>query len=224
MEVINAIGRRKSAVARVFVSEGTGKITINKRDLAVYFPSSLLQYVVLQPLKKLEVAEKYDIKVNLDGGGYNGQANALRLAIARALVKINPDDKKALRSEGFLTRDSRSVERKKPGQPKARRRYQCSRSRLQELATTRMTMYDRRNNQDLPKVLREIATTGKPAVFQWNQWRIKYLTKDELGSFKLHWVVADGITSKVQEFFTRDYMTENGKILWRKMATAMLKV
>ena len=126
MEVINAIGRRKSAVARVFVTEGTGKITINKRDLAVYFPSSLLQYVVLQPLKKLEVAEKYDIKVNLNGGGYNGQANALRLAIARALVKINPDDKKALRSEGFLTRDARSVERKKPGQPKARRRFQFS--------------------------------------------------------------------------------------------------
>ena len=126
MEVINAIGRRKSAVARVFVSEGTGKITINKRDLAVYFPSSLLQYVVLQPLKKLDVAEKYDIKVNLDGGGYNGQANALRLAIARALVKINPFDKKALRSEGFLTRDARSVERKKPGQPKARRRFQFS--------------------------------------------------------------------------------------------------
>ena len=126
MEVINAIGRRKSAVARVFVSEGTGKITINKRDLAVYFPTSLLQYVVLQPLKKLDVAEKYDIKVNLDGGGYNGQANALRLAIARALVKINPDDKKALRSEGFLTRDARSVERKKPGQPKARRRFQFS--------------------------------------------------------------------------------------------------
>ncbi|MBR3937315.1 MAG: 30S ribosomal protein S9 [Bacteroidaceae bacterium] len=126
MEVINAIGRRKSAVARVFVTEGTGKITINKRDLAVYFPSSLLQYVVLQPLKKLDVAEKYDIKVNLDGGGYNGQANALRLAIARALVKINPDDKKALRSEGFLTRDARSVERKKPGQPKARRRFQFS--------------------------------------------------------------------------------------------------
>lgn len=126
MEVVNAIGRRKRAVARVFVSEGTGKITINKRDLAVYFPSSLLQYVVLQPLKKLEVAEKYDIKVNLDGGGYNGQANALRLAIARALVKINPDDKKTLRSEGFLTRDARSVERKKPGQPKARRRFQFS--------------------------------------------------------------------------------------------------
>ena len=126
MEMINAIGRRKRAVARVFVTEGTGKITINKRDLAVYFPSSLLQYVVLQPLKKLDAAEKYDIKVNLNGGGYNGQANAVRLAIARALVKINPEDKKALRMEGFLTRDSRSVERKKPGQPKARRRFQFS--------------------------------------------------------------------------------------------------
>ena len=126
MEVINALGRRKRAIARVFVTEGTGKITINKRDLTVYFPSSLLQYVVLQPLKKLDVAEKYDIKVNLNGGGYNGQANALRLAIARALVKINPEDKKALRSEGFLTRDSRSVERKKPGQPKPRRRFQFS--------------------------------------------------------------------------------------------------
>ena len=126
MEVINALGRRKRAVARVFLTEGTGKITINKRELSVYFPSPLLQYVVLQPLNKLEVAEKYDIKVNLDGGGYNGQANALRLAIARALVKINPEDKKALRAEGFLTRDSRSVERKKPGQPKARRRFQFS--------------------------------------------------------------------------------------------------
>ena len=126
MEVINAIGRRKSAVARIFVTEGTGKITINKKEIAAYFPSPLLQYVVLQPLKKLDVTEKYDIKVNLDGGGYNGQANALRLAIARALVKINPEDKKALRAEGFLTRDSRSFERKKPGQPKARRKFQFS--------------------------------------------------------------------------------------------------
>jgi small subunit ribosomal protein S9 len=126
MEVINAIGRRKSAVARIFVTEGTGKITINKKEMAAYFPSPLLQYVVLQPLKKLDVTEKYDIKVNLAGGGYNGQANALRLAIARALVKINPEDKKALRAEGFLTRDSRSVERKKPGQPKARRKFQFS--------------------------------------------------------------------------------------------------
>ncbi|MCQ2051071.1 MAG: 30S ribosomal protein S9 [Bacteroidaceae bacterium] len=126
METINALGRRKSAVARVYLSEGTGKITINKKELNVYFPSPLLQYIVLQPLKKLEVAEKYDVKVNLVGGGYNGQAEALRLAIARALVKVNAEDKKTLRSEGFLTRDARAVERKKPGRPKARRRFQFS--------------------------------------------------------------------------------------------------
>ena len=126
MEVVNALGRCKSAVARVFVTEGTGKITINKRDLAEYFPSSILQYVVKQPLNLLNVAEKYDIKVNLMGGGYTGQSQALRLAIARALVKINADDKKALRAEGFVTRDSREVERKKPGRPKARRRFQFS--------------------------------------------------------------------------------------------------
>lgn len=126
MEVINALGRRKAAIARVFVSEGTGNITINKRDLAVYFPSPLLQYVVKQPLNKLGVAEKYDIKVNLDGGGFKGQSEALRLAIARALVKINAEDKPALKSEGFMTRDPREVERKKPGQPKARKRFQFS--------------------------------------------------------------------------------------------------
>ena len=124
--MVNALGRRKSAVARIFVTEGTGKITINKKDLQDYFPSSILQFVVKQPLTTLNVAEKYDIKVNLDGGGYTGQAQALRLAIARALVKINADDKKALRVEGFLTRDAREVERKKPGQPKARRRFQFS--------------------------------------------------------------------------------------------------
>jgi small subunit ribosomal protein S9 len=126
MEAINAIGRRKAAVARVFVKEGNGTITINKRDLGVYFPSSILQYVVKQPLNKIGVAEKYDIRVNLDGGGFKGQAEALRLAIARALVKINPEDKSALRSEGFMTRDSRVVERKKPGRPKARKRFQFS--------------------------------------------------------------------------------------------------
>ena len=124
--MVNALGRRKSAVARIFVKEGTGKITINKKDLQVYFPSSILQFIVKQPLTKLNVAEKYDIKVNLDGGGFTGQSQALRLAIARALVKINPEDKKTLRSEGFLTRDAREVERKKPGQPKARRRFQFS--------------------------------------------------------------------------------------------------
>jgi len=126
MEVVNALGRRKSAIARVFVSEGTGKITINNRDLKEYFPSSILQYVVKQPLEKLSAAEKYDIKVNLVGGGFTGQSQALRLAIARALVKINPEDKAALRAEGFMTRDPRAVERKKPGQPKARRRFQFS--------------------------------------------------------------------------------------------------
>ena len=126
MEMINALGRRKSSVARIFVTEGTGKITINKRDLTEYFPSPILQFVVKQPLTLLDVAEKYDIKVNLDGGGFTGQSQALRLAIARALVKINADDKKALRKEGFMTRDPRAVERKKPGQPKARRRFQFS--------------------------------------------------------------------------------------------------
>ena len=126
MEVINAIGRRKSAVARVYVSEGTGKITINKRDITEFFPSAILQYVVKQPLLQLDVVEKYDIQANLDGGGFTGQSQALRLAIARALVKINAEDKKTLKDKGFLTRDSRAVERKKPGQPKARRRFQFS--------------------------------------------------------------------------------------------------
>ena len=126
MEMINAIGRRKSAVARVYVTEGTGKITINKVELSKYFPSAILQYVVKQPLLALEATEKYDIKANLDGGGFTGQSQALRLTIARALVKINAEDKKALKDHGFLTRDSRAVERKKPGRPKARRRFQFS--------------------------------------------------------------------------------------------------
>ena len=108
MEKVNALGRRKAAVARVYLSEGNGTVTINKRPLDVYFPSSILQYVVKQPLHKLDVAEKYDIYAHLDGGGYKGQAEALRLAIARALVKINPEDKS------------------KPGQPKARKRFQFS--------------------------------------------------------------------------------------------------
>lgn len=126
METINAVGRRKAAIARVIVKEGNGTITINHRPLEVYFPSSILQYIVKQPLNTLDAVEKYDINVNLDGGGYKGQAEALRLAIARALVKINPEDKHALRVEGFMTRDPRSVERKKPGQPKARKRFQFS--------------------------------------------------------------------------------------------------
>ena len=120
------VGRRKAAVARVFIKEGNGTITINKRDLTNYFPSSILQFVVKQPLTTLGVAEKYDILVNLQGGGYKGQAEALRLAIARALVAMNPEDKATLRREGFMTRDPRAVERKKPGRPKARKRFQFS--------------------------------------------------------------------------------------------------
>ena len=107
METVNALGRRKEAVARVYVNDGAGKIVINGRDIETYFPSSILRYIVLQPLNKLGVAEKYDIKANLDGGGFKGQAEALRLAIARALVKINPEDKAALKAEGFMTRDAR---------------------------------------------------------------------------------------------------------------------
>ncbi len=126
MESVNAVGRRKAAVARVIVKEGNGQITINKRALDVYFPSSILQYIVKQPLSTLDVVEKYDIKVNLNGGGYKGQAEALRLAIARALVKINPEDKHTLRVEGFMTRDPRVVERKTPGRPNARKRFQFS--------------------------------------------------------------------------------------------------
>jgi len=113
-------------VARVYLTEGSGKIVINKRDLENYFPSSILQFVVKQPLNTLNVLEKYDIRINLDGGGYKGQSEAARLGIARALVKINPEDKPALRAEGFMTRDPRVVERKKPGQPKARKRFQFS--------------------------------------------------------------------------------------------------
>jgi small subunit ribosomal protein S9 len=126
MEVINAIGRRKAAVARIYMSDGKGQITINDRDYKAYFPSELLQYVVLQPLNLLNVADKYDIKVTLDGGGFKGQAEAVRLAITRALVKVDAENKPALKAEGFTTRDPREVERKKPGQPKARKRFQFS--------------------------------------------------------------------------------------------------
>jgi small subunit ribosomal protein S9 len=126
MEVVNTIGRRKSAVARIYVNEGKGNITINKRDYKEYFPTTTLQYIVTQPLNLVEAAEKYDIKVNLDGGGIKGQAEALRLAITRALMKIDPETRKELKAAGFVTRDPREVERKKPGQPKARKRFQFS--------------------------------------------------------------------------------------------------
>ncbi|MBT3206786.1 MAG: 30S ribosomal protein S9 [Bacteroidetes bacterium] len=126
MEVINAIGRRKSAIARVFVSEGKGKIMVNNREIQDYFTLGQLQYIVRQPLSALEANEKYDIKANLDGGGIKGQAEALRLAIARAMVKINAEDKTTLKGKNLLTRDSRVVERKKPGQKKARKKFQFS--------------------------------------------------------------------------------------------------
>lgn len=126
MEVVNAIGRRKAAIARVYLTPGKGNIIINDRDVKQYFPDSLLQYIVEQPLNLLEVASKYDIKVNLDGGGIKGQAEALRLAISRALIKIDETNKPKLKSAGFTTRDPREVERKKPGRPKARKRFQFS--------------------------------------------------------------------------------------------------
>jgi small subunit ribosomal protein S9 len=126
MEMINATGRRKTAIARVFLKEGSGKITVNKRDLTEYFTTSTLQYTVKQPLEITQTEEKFDLNVNLDGGGYKGQAEALRMAIARVLVKLNPEFRKALKDKGLLTRDSRMVERKKPGQPGARKRFQFS--------------------------------------------------------------------------------------------------
>ncbi|HPF92652.1 MAG TPA: 30S ribosomal protein S9 [Tenuifilaceae bacterium] len=126
MQVINATGRRKSAVARVYLQDGKGNITINGKDLKDYFPSVLLQYVVKQPLEVLSLLGNYDIKANLDGGGSKGQAEALRLGIARALVEVNAEHKPTLKANGFMTRDPREVERKKPGQPKARKKFQFS--------------------------------------------------------------------------------------------------
>ena len=126
MEVINAIGRRKAAIARVYLSEGDGTITINNRDLKTYFPIGTLQYIVEQPFNLLEVSSKYNLKANLVGGGAKGQAEALRLAISRALVKLDETNKPKLKAAGFMTRDPREVERKKPGRPKARKRFQFS--------------------------------------------------------------------------------------------------
>ena len=126
MEPINALGRRKAAVARVFLSEGKGKITVNDRDYKEYFGAETLQYVVTQPLVAMNAIDKYDIRVNLDGGGVKGQAEALRLGITRALIQIDPENKSVLKANGFVTRDPREVERKKPGQPKARKRFQFS--------------------------------------------------------------------------------------------------
>ncbi|NLJ42466.1 MAG: 30S ribosomal protein S9 [Bacteroidales bacterium] len=126
MESVNAIGRRKAAVARVMLRDGKGKITVNDRDFKEYFGAETLQYVVTQPLVALNATDRYDITVNLDGGGVKGQAEALRLGITRALVKVDPENKSTLKASGFVTRDPREVERKKPGRPKARKRFQFS--------------------------------------------------------------------------------------------------
>lgn len=126
MEVINAVGRRKQAIARVYLSDGKGNITINERDYKEYFGNPILQYIVEQPLNLMEVLSKYDIQANLDGGGVKGQAEALRLAITRALIKVDENNKPKLKAAGFTTRDPREVERKKPGRPKARKRFQFS--------------------------------------------------------------------------------------------------
>jgi len=126
MEITNTLGRRKTAVARIYMKKGSGNITVNGRDYKEYFPLATLQYVVTQPLMLTELNGQYDIKVNLDGGGVAGQAEALRLAISRALCEINPEYRPVLKIKGLLRRDPRMVERKKPGQPKARKRFQFS--------------------------------------------------------------------------------------------------
>jgi len=126
MDTINTIGRRKASIARIYIKEGKGKITINKRDFKDYFTVAMHRYIVMQPINLLNFDNQYDINVNLKGGGVKGQSEALRLAIARAFVKINEENKTELKAKGLLTRDSRVVERKKPGRPKARKRFQFS--------------------------------------------------------------------------------------------------
>ena len=124
MDTIHAIGRRKASVARIYMSKGKGKIMINGRDFKEYFPVDTMQYKLEQPLKIVDLAGKFDIKVNVNGGGTTGQAEAIRLAISRALCEMNPENRTSLKPEGMLTRDSRVVERKKPGQKKARKKFQ----------------------------------------------------------------------------------------------------
>ena len=126
MEVINTLGRRKTAVARLYMRPGSGQIMVNNRDYKEYFCVPTLQYKVEQPLQVANLMGQYDIKANLDGGGVTGQAEALRMAIAKALTQVNPELRPALKAQGFLRRDPRMVERKKPGQPKARKRFQFS--------------------------------------------------------------------------------------------------
>jgi small subunit ribosomal protein S9 len=126
MEIINTLGRRKTSVARVYLKKGTGKVTVNKKDFKEFFPVAMLQFKVLQPFALTETNDQYDVTVNVQGGGINGQAEAIRLGISRALVKVSEELKPALKAEGLMTRDPRMVERKKPGQPKARKKFQFS--------------------------------------------------------------------------------------------------
>jgi len=126
MVVVNALGRRKTSVARVYVKPGKGKIEVNKRTIDSYFPSEIMRIIIQQPLNTVDAAKKFDIKVNVDGGGVRGQAEAIRLGIARALCEIDDENRVPLKKEGFLTRDPRMVERKKYGRRKARRRFQFS--------------------------------------------------------------------------------------------------
>ena len=126
MQTINTLGRRKNAIARVYMTQGTGKVTINKRDITEYFPLPTLQYKVKQPFMLTETLDQFDIKANLDGGGITGQAEALRLAISKALIELNDELKPTLKAEGLTTRDPRMVERKKFGQKKARKKFQFS--------------------------------------------------------------------------------------------------
>jgi small subunit ribosomal protein S9 len=126
MEVIHTIGRRKTAVARIYLKDGNGEIKINKKDFIVYFPTATLQYVVKQPLELTNSIDKFDILVNVDGGGFKGQAEALSLAISRALCKVEPEHRAILKPKMLLKRDPRMVERKKPGQKKARKKFQFS--------------------------------------------------------------------------------------------------
>lgn len=126
MEIINTLGRRKTSVARVYLKEGKGNITVNKQDYKSFLPVATLQAKVMQAFELTETTGKYDVVVNVAGGGINGQAEAIRLGIARALVKIDEEHKPALKARGLMTRDPRMVERKKPGQPKARKQFQFS--------------------------------------------------------------------------------------------------
>ncbi|MBI1836234.1 MAG: 30S ribosomal protein S9 [Flavobacteriia bacterium] len=126
MEVINSLGRRKTSVARIYLSKGTGAVVVNKKDVKEFFPVAVLQSKINRPFELTDTVGQYDVKVNVFGGGINGQAEAIRLAIARALVKVAEENKTLLKAEGLMTRDPRMVERKKPGQPKARKKFQFS--------------------------------------------------------------------------------------------------